>query len=163
MTDATTLSELWLEFRLPILMSLLGGMIGHFVKNGIIELPKFIIEYHGDAGAPSSNRFWSFIRRSWLFLIFLLGYRGKRNAGERIYFDLGFLGDLLIATGTGILAKTALAIADTDNPYAVISSALLAGYAGLSYLRGKANDDLSKTVPKELTDATGSSPRDDAK
>jgi hypothetical protein len=88
--------------------------------------------------------------------LFLLGYRGKSNATDRIFIDLGFLEDLLIAIGTGILAKTALALAETDNNFAVISSSLLAGYAGLSYLKGKANDELSQTVPEEVAGGEGS-------
>ncbi len=137
-------------FGLPIAMSLIGGLIGHFVKNGIIELPKFVIEYTEDPASWPANWFLRSLQRTGRFLLFLLGYRNRTNATDKVFFDLGFLGDLLIAIGTGILAKTALALANTDSPYAVISSSLLAGYAGLSYLKTKQNKEIASTVIETL-------------
>jgi len=49
--------------------------------------------------------------------------------------ELGFLGDLLVGIGTGILAKTALALTNTSNDFSVVSASLLAGFAGLSYIQ----------------------------
>ncbi|WP_373232038.1 hypothetical protein [Cohnella sp.] len=152
MADITTIPGFMEVFRLPIIMSLIGGLIGHFVKNGTIELPKVVIEFEDEEVDFPKNRLLLRLRRSYHYIFFILGYRRKSNASRRVFFDLGFLGDLLIAIGTGILAKTALALAETDNDFAVISSALLAGYAGLSYLKGKANEELSATVLEEVTD-----------
>lgn len=145
-------------FGLPISMSLIGGLIGHFVKNGIIELPKLVIEYDEEGITLSSNWFVKWIQRVYYFLIFLIGLRNKRNAKKKIFIDLGFLGDLLIAIGTGIVAKTALAMAKTDDDFAVISSSLLAGYAGLSYLKGKQNNDLANSVPEEIVESNSKEP-----
>ncbi|WP_239617658.1 hypothetical protein [Cohnella mopanensis] len=150
MADMTTISGFIEVFRLPVIMSLIGGLIGHFVKNGTVELPKIVIEYEVNEIELSHNRLLAWFQRIYRFIFFILGYRKKSNETKRVFFDLGFLGDLLIAIGTGVLAKTALALAETDNDFAVISSALLAGYAGLSYLKGKANEELSKTVPEEV-------------
>lgn len=150
MADVTTFSGFMEVFRLPIMMSLLGGLIGHFVKNGTVELPKLVIEFDDEETILLPNRFLLWFRRFFHFIFFILGFRRKSNATKRVFFDLGFLGDLLIAIGTGILAKTALGLAETDNDFAVISSSLLAGYAGLSYLKGKANEELSGTVPEEV-------------
>jgi len=149
----TTVSEFMHWFGLPIAMSLIGGLIGHFVKNGIIELPKVVIEYTEDAETISSNWALRVLQRTGRFLLFLLGYRNERNASAKVFFDLGFLGDLLIAIGTGILARTALAMANTDNPYAVISSSLLAGYAGLSYLKSKQEKEITSTVLETMEES----------
>ncbi len=156
MADVTTISGFMEVFRLPIIMSLIGGLIGHFVKNGTVELPKLVIEFDVEEMVFSQNRLLLWLQMSYHFIFFILGYRRKNNATKRVFFDLGFLGDLLIAIGTGILAKTALALAETDNDFAVISSALLAGYAGLSYLKGKANAELSETVLVEVPGRDGS-------
>ncbi|MCA0754793.1 hypothetical protein KP806_06995 [Paenibacillus sp. N4] len=137
-------------FGLPISMSFIGGFIGHFVKNGIVEMPKLVIEYDEEGLKLSPNWLLKWIQRIYYFIIFILGLRDQRNAKKKIFFDLGFLGDLLIAIGTGILAKTALAMASTDDPYAVISTSLLAGYAGLSYLKSKQNKELADLFPEEL-------------
>ena len=142
----TSIAQFIQMFGLPIAMSLIGGLIGHFVKNGIIELPKFVIEYTEDPASWPANRLLRSLQRTCRFVLFLLGYRNRTNATDKVFFDLGFLGDLLIAIGTGILAKTALALANTDSPYAVISSSLLAGYAGLSYLKSQQNKDIANTV-----------------
>ncbi|WP_256760001.1 hypothetical protein [Cohnella sp. WQ 127256] len=159
MADINTLTGFFEVFRLPIIMSLIGGLIGHFVKNGIVELPKIVIEYDEEHIVLSRNRLLSWLQRIYHFIIFILGYRQKSNETKRVFFDLGFLGDLLIAIGTGIVAKTALGLAETDNDFAVISSSLLAGFAGLSYLKGKANEELSKTVPEEVIGSDDSTPQ----
>ncbi|GBF76762.1 hypothetical protein PA598K_05249 [Paenibacillus sp. 598K] len=150
MEQISTVSEFMHWFGLPVAMSLIGGLIGHFVKNGIIELPKVVIEYTEDPETMSSNWALRVLQRTGRFLLFLLGYRNERNASAKVFFDLGILGDLLIAIGTGILAKTALAMANTDSPYAVISSSLLAGYAGLSYLKAKQDKEIASTVIESL-------------
>ncbi|MEV5028918.1 hypothetical protein [Paenibacillus sp. LPE1-1-1.1] len=145
-------------FGLSISMSLVGGLIGHFVKNGIIELPKLVIEYDEDGIALSSNWLIKWIQRSYYFAIFVIGFRNHSNAKKKIFFDLGFLGDLLIAIGTGILAKTALSMANTTDNFAVVSSSLLAGYAGLSYLKSKQNKEFADLFPEEMDDPNPRTP-----
>lgn len=154
----STFNEFIQVFGLPISMSLIGGLIGHFVKNGIVELPKLVIEYDEEGLTLSSNWFVKWIQRLYYFLIFVIGFRNHNNAKKKIFFDLGFLGDLLIAIGTGILAKTALAMANTSDNFAVISSSLLAGYAGLSYLKGKQNKELADLFPEEMDDQNPRTP-----
>lgn len=139
-------------FGLPISMSLVGGLIGHFVKNGIIELPKLVIEYDEEGITLSSNWFIKWLQRLFYFVIFVIGFRDHSNAKKKIFFDLGFLGDLLIAIGTGILAKTALSMANTTDNFAVVGSSLLAGYAGLSYLKSKQNKEFADLFPEEMDD-----------
>lgn len=145
-------------FGLAISMSLIGGLIGHFVKNGIIELPKLVIEYDEDGLTLSSNWFVKWIQRLYYFVIFIIGIRDHSNAKKKIFFDLGFLGDLLIAIGTGILAKTALSMASTTDNFAVVSSSLLAGYAGLSYLKGKQNKEFADLFPEEMDEPNPRTP-----
>lgn len=147
-------------FGLSISMSLVGGLIGHFVKNGIIEMPKLVIEYDEEDLKISSNWFFKWFQRLYYFVIFVIGIRNHSNAKKKIFFDLGFLGDLLIAIGTGILAKTALSMADTTDNFAVVSSSLLAGYAGLSYLKSKQNKEFAELFPEEIDDPN---PRTEAK
>ncbi|MBD2867420.1 hypothetical protein [Paenibacillus arenilitoris] len=156
----STVREFFEVFGLPISMSLIGGLIGHFVKNGIVELPKLVIEYDEEGLALSPNRFYKFMQRIYFFLVFMIGFRNHRNAKKKIFFDLGFLGDLLIAIGTGILAKTALSMANTTDSFAVVSSSLLAGYAGLSYLKGKQNKELAELVPEEMETQNPRTPSD---
>lgn len=150
MDEIQSFNDFLAVFGLPVSMSLIGGLIGHFVKNGIIELPKFVIEYDEEGQTFSSNRFVKGLQRLYRFLFFMIGYRNGAGAKKIIFFDLGFLGDLLIAIGTGILAKCALAMSNTDNQFAVISSALLAGYAGLSYLKAKQSKEIADTVIEQL-------------
>lgn len=145
-------------FGLSISMSLIGGLIGHFVKHGIIELPKLVIEYDEDGLTLSSNWFIKWIQRLYYFIIFIIGFRDHSNAMKKIFFDLGFLGDLLIAIGTGILAKTALSMANTTDNFAVVSSSLLAGYAGLSYLKGKQNKEFADLFPEEMDEPNPRTP-----
>ncbi|WP_028610195.1 hypothetical protein [Paenibacillus harenae] len=154
----STVQEFIDAFGLPISMSLIGGLIGHFVKNGIVELPKLVIEYDEEGLPLSANWFVRWIQRLYFFFIFMVGFRNHRNAKKKIFFDLGFFGDLLIAIGSGILAKTALAMANTTDSFAVISSSLLAGYAGLSYLKGKQNKELSELFPEEMEDQNPRTP-----
>jgi len=152
MNEITSLQVFIQVFGLSISMSLIGGLIGHFVKNGIVELPRFVIEYTEENTVFSTNRFVRAFQRVYVFVLFMIGYRNEDNAKKRIFFDLGFLGDLLIAIGTGIVSKTALALANTDNDFAVISSSLLAGYAGLAYLKTKQNKEIAETVIEEIND-----------
>ncbi len=154
----TNIQQFISVFGLPISMSFIGGLIGHFVKNGIVEMPKLVIEYEEDGLPLSSNRLVKGIQRVYYFSIFVVGLRDQRNAKSKIFFDLGFLGDLLIAIGTGILAKTALAMANTSDNFAVISSSLLAGYAGLSYLKSKQNRELADLFPEEMDEQNPQSP-----
>lgn len=148
--NITNVSQFIDVFGLPVSMSLIGGLIGHFVKNGIVELPKLVIEYDEEGLNFSSNWFVKWFQRLYYFLIFVIGIRDHRNAKKKIFFDLGFFGDLLIAIGTGILAKAALEMANTTDNFTVVSSSLLAGYAGLSYLKGKQNKEFADLFPEEM-------------
>ncbi|NIK77190.1 hypothetical protein FHS15_002315 [Paenibacillus castaneae] len=156
--NITTVREFMDVFGLPVSMSLVGGLISHFVKNGIIELPKLVIEYNEEGLDLSRNWFVKWIQRIYYFIIFVIGLRNHGNAKQKIFFDLGFLGDLLIAIGTGILAKAALSMANTSDNFAIVSSSLLAGYAGLSYLKGKQNKEFADLFPEEIDDQNPRTP-----
>ncbi|MOA50098.1 hypothetical protein D3C78_1730730 [compost metagenome] len=43
-------------------------------------------------------------------------------------------------------------MANTEDSFAVVSSSLLAGYAGLAYLKGKQNKELAELVPEEMAE-----------
>jgi hypothetical protein len=142
--DITSWSGFISEFKLPVSMSLIGAMIGHFRKNGVINMPTVSISYVPGPVLENPQGFWQHIGRG-LYLIvdcilYLFGVHikrsGSRDIQERygVYIDLGFFGDLLVGIGTGILAKTALEMADVNNDFALVSGSLLAGFAGMSYI-----------------------------
>ncbi|WP_199614757.1 hypothetical protein [Paenibacillus alkalitolerans] len=133
----------WDTFKLSISVSLLGALIGHYSKNGVVQLPMFVIPYER---SDTLKGFPVWIR--WLltaidFLRFIVGFRSNvEQANKRTYFELGFFGDILIGIGTGVLAKTAVQLSETQNVYAEISAAFIAGFAGLSYIRERQRKDL---------------------
>lgn len=144
--DVNTISGFVDTFRLPIIMSLIGAMIGHFAHNGVIQFPIFVILYKKGNFLESCSWYLKPIRFIYLcfhFMIFIFGFRFTDVSTDRgIYIEMGFLGDLLIGIGTGILAKTALTLVDTKNDFAIISSSLLAGFAGLSYIKNRMKNEL---------------------
>lgn len=139
--DINTLSGFISTYRLPVLMSLTGALIGHFSHYDSIQFPMILILYKKGNFLENCAWYWMPIRIIYLcldFLIFILGLRFKEtDANIGIYIEMGFLGDLLVGIGTGILAKTALALSDVNNDFAVVSSSLLAGFVGLSYITSK--------------------------
>jgi hypothetical protein len=157
--DLTQWSIFWGTFRLPILVSLLGALIGHYSKNGVIQLPLFVILYSKSYWVQNiSDKIpWLLIKLIALpvfiiidFLSFLMGVRfDEEQSGKRIYLELGFLGDILIGIGTGILAKTAIELANTENIYAEVSTAFIAGFLGLSYIKERQRRDLGIDKPED--------------
>lgn len=135
----------WLEFKqtfaLPIIMSLIGAIIGHYGKNGIIQMPIIVIKFESGSYFKDSKWFMKPIRWFYIFfdfLFFIIGFRfHKSQDKEGVWMDLGFLGDMLIGVGTGILAKCTLAVLNTPSDFVVITTSLLAGFAGLSYIQAK--------------------------
>jgi hypothetical protein len=160
-TDLTTFNGLWSVFWLPILMSLIGAVIGHYANNGVIQFPAIAIIYekpHYLEGATECHL--KFARKIIIvlhFISFIIGFRFRESdLGNYIYIDMGFLGDLLVGIGTGILAKTAVALSGANSDFAVISSSLLAGYAGLSYFKKKDDKDLQAKVDWQRISNNGS-------
>jgi hypothetical protein len=134
------------SFKLPVSMSLIGSIIGHYRKNGVIQWPIFFIPYK--PGKFLQNCRWWLKPIRWFYIIidftlYILGIHiGEKR--ESISFDLGFLGDLLVGIGTGILAKTVVELADVKNDFAIVSASLLAGFAGMSYIISLQNKDVGK-------------------
>ncbi|WP_261133799.1 hypothetical protein [Bacillus sp. Marseille-Q3570] len=147
--NITTFKEFWVQFNLPIIMGLIGAVIGHYRNHGVIQLPTISIPYR----IPIQLKGWYNITKFPLhiiilividFICFIIGLRiWKRDTDdeeildETIMIDLGFLGDMLIGVAAGILAKTAIELADVQSQFALISTSLLAGFAGLSYLKSQ--------------------------
>lgn len=156
--DISLWDNFWETFRLSILMSLLGALIGHYSKNGVIQLPLFVIPYEKGEIAKKAAAYWRILK--WPFIMidyvrFLIGLRSnEEQAGKRTYFELGFLGDILIGIGTGILAKTAIELSETQNVFAEISASFISGFAGLSYIRERQKKDLG-IHDDEGTDGSG--------
>lgn len=146
--DTNTFSGFVDTFRLPIIMSLIGALIGHFAHNGVLQFPTIVIMYKKGNYLEGCKWYLKPIRVTYLcfhFFIFSLGIRFSEISTDRgIYIEMGFLGDLLIGIGTGILAKTTLSLVDTKNDFAVISASLLAGFAGLSYFKDKMKNELDQ-------------------
>ncbi|UQD52322.1 hypothetical protein C0971_10090 [Bacillus methanolicus] len=131
-----SISTFWDAFKLPVSMSLIGAIIGHYRKNGVIQWPIFSISY--EPGPYFTNlKGWAYpLRVLYLFIDFILYVIGIHIGKKRepVSFDLGFFGDLLIGIGAGILAKVVIELGDIKNEFALISSSLLAGFAGMSYM-----------------------------
>ncbi|ABO68176.1 hypothetical protein GTNG_2831 [Geobacillus thermodenitrificans NG80-2] len=134
------------SFKLPVLMSLIGSIIGHYRKNGVIQWPIFFIPYQ--PGEFLKGCVWWLKPIRWFYIIidftlYIFGIHiGKKR--DSIAFDLGFLGDLLVGVGTGILAKTVVELSDVKNDFVIVSVSLLAGFAGMSYIISLQNEDVGK-------------------
>jgi hypothetical protein len=111
-------------------------------------MPTIVISYQ--IGPYFQRNIWYIkpIRTVYIIIEFLFYFIGLRfNLSQRkeaILIDLGFFGDMLIGIGTGILAKCGLAVVDSPSDFAVISTSLLAGFAGLSYIQSKQKEDFKK-------------------
>lgn len=133
----------WDTFKLSISVSLLGALIGHYSKNGVVQLPMFVIPFERSAFIKQLPLVLRWPLTALDFIRFIVGFRSnEEQANRRTYFELGFLGDILIGIGTGILAKTAVQLSEMQNIYAEISAAFIAGFAGLSYIRERQRKDL---------------------
>ncbi|ANS74763.1 hypothetical protein AWM70_09280 [Paenibacillus yonginensis] len=154
MHAAVSWPEFWSTFRVSILISLLGALIGHYSKNGVIQFPLFVIPYERSSWFSQCLDYplkWGNLLRKVIvylllgpidLLLFVIGFRGDQYGSKRVYLELGWMGDILIGVGTGILAKTAVEMAGTNNLYAEVSAAFIAGFAGLSYIRDRQRKDL---------------------
>lgn len=131
-----SLNEFWDYFKLPISMSLIGAIIGHYRKNGVIQWPIFNIAYEKGPFFENKSGIMKIIRCIYLFfdfIFYIIGIHiGKKR--EPVSFDLGYFGDLLVGIGAGIIAKCIIEVGDVENQFALISSSLLAGFAGMSYM-----------------------------
>jgi len=152
-------------------MSLLGALIGHYTKNGVIQLPLFVIPYEKGKWVQNMTPAIPLVGNVVMgilifldFIRFILGFRGNQEqAGRRPFLELGFLGDILIGVGTGVLAKTATEMAGTENVFAEISAAFLAGFAGLSYILSRKEQkerELNEEPvnPDDLVQSSGQQP-----
>jgi hypothetical protein len=147
-------TDFWETFRLSISISLLGALIGHYSKNGVIQFPLFVIPYERSEWFTRCLeyplRWGNILRKIVVYLLlgpvdvvlFILGFRGEQLGSKRGYLELGLLGDILIGIGTGVLAKTAVEMAGSHNLFAEVSAAFIAGFAGLSYIRERQRKDL---------------------
>ncbi|PGP33850.1 hypothetical protein [Bacillus thuringiensis] len=150
LNDVTTsLSALYLEFRVAIIASLIGAIIGHFKSNGYIQMPTVIIDYEKTIickeDSPILLKFLNWLICPFEIALFLVGIRfGENKEKGAIFIELGFIGDMLVGIGAGILAKAALSLAATTNGYSVISTSLLAGFGGLSYIQSQQTKSLNQ-------------------
>lgn len=137
--DLNTWSGFWETFRLPIAMSLIGAVIGHYRKNGVIQMPIVSISYSRGPHFADLKGFFRTFRVLYLivdFIVYIFGLRWDSNRPrDAVWVDLGFLGDMLVGVGTGIIAKAGMTVTNTNNTYSVVSASLLAGFAGLSYVQ----------------------------
>ncbi|QSS98609.1 hypothetical protein IMZ31_10850 [Pontibacillus sp. ALD_SL1] len=147
MDQVYSLVELWDIFKLAILVSLVGALIGHYKRNACILLPIVSIDFKFkgfEEWSRSSHR--GLIKALMLivtianacvsFLLFLVGIRyGDNKNTDPILFELGVIGDLIIGVGAGIIAKSTVTLTGTENQLSIIVTSLLAGYAGLSYIQ----------------------------
>lgn len=144
--DISTWGSFWVTFRLPVAMSLLGAVIGHYRKNGVIQFPIVSISYQRGPHLADLKSWFRPLRWVYLFIDFItyvIGLRwDKGRPREAVLIDLGFLGDMLVGVGTGILAKTGLSATNTTSVWATVSTSLLAGFAGLSYIQSMQLKDI---------------------
>lgn len=143
-----SLYSLFIEFRVAIIASLIGAIIGHYKSNGFIQMPTVTINYE-QSNVCKGNVWLTPI--NWIIcaveiILFILGIRfGKNRKKGTIVIELGFMGDMLVGIGAGILAKATLSLADTTNLYSVISASLLAGFGGLSYIQSQQSKSLNRS------------------
>lgn len=145
----SSLSALYLEFRVAIIASLIGAIIGHFKSNGYIQMPTVIIDYEKTnffkADSPILLKSLNWLICPFEISLFLVGIRfGNNKEKGAIFIELGFIGDMLVGIGAGILAQSALSLAETTNVYSVISTSLLAGFGGLSYIQSQQTKSLNQ-------------------
>jgi hypothetical protein len=156
-SSITSWADFWQTFGVSILVSLLGALIGYYAKNGVIQFPLIVIPYQK---SPWLIR-WLDYRSKWgnelrrmlvvIFctpvdlLLFIIGFRSDETDHQRVYLELGFLGNILIGIGTGVLSKAAIEIAGSQSTFAEVSAAFIAGFAGLSYIQALQQKDLGIT------------------
>ncbi|TSB47138.1 hypothetical protein [Alkalicoccobacillus porphyridii] len=143
-----TFSDFYDYFWLPVLSACIGGLLGHFHKNQLsFKMPTLVVdEYIRNEPLVytgfGKNRASNWLIKSWRtmhglidYLLYLLGVRqGNNKEKESIKVNLGYLGDLLVAIGAGILAKAGMSVAGDPGSMPVIVTSFLAGFAGLSYI-----------------------------
>ncbi|MEK4568789.1 MULTISPECIES: hypothetical protein [Bacillus] len=139
------------KLLVSLICSLIGSLIGHFKLNGVISLP--VVYFFYECNLKYENGEWkkNLIKLPLIiidFLLFLIGLRFKNNLRQgAITLELGFLGDMLVGVGTGIIAYSAVMASGTTSMPALMTSSLLAGYGGFTYLQkmqGKSEREQNK-------------------
>ncbi|MFC0522817.1 hypothetical protein ACFFGV_04335 [Pontibacillus salicampi] len=154
MEEVKSLMELWEAYKVAILVSLVGALIGHYKRNSCILLPIVSLDYKFKDFKKLKRKSYSTIVRSVMFvlttlkafvyfILFLVGVRfGDNKDTDPILFELGVLGDLIIGVGAGVIAQSTITMSGTHNQLSVVVTALLAGFAGLSYIQKFQKDSL---------------------
>jgi hypothetical protein len=149
--NSSTYKYSWDTLLISILISLLGAIIGHFRTNGSIQMPVIIITYKKPDLHKINISNWFYL--TWYnliyllidFLLFLVGIRiGTNKESSSISIELGFLGDLLVGVGTGVLAFATIGITGSKNTFSLITTSLLAGFGGFSYIQSVQEDRFKK-------------------
>jgi hypothetical protein len=139
----------WDSLRIAIYISLLGSMIGHLKANGNVQMPFILIDYKKPTFL-SSRRFMQPMNIVFLiidFVLFFLGIRtGNNKDSESVILELGFIENLIVGVGAGVLAFATMGITKTDNIFMLISTAFLAGYGGFSYIQSVSTNNFDKSA-----------------
>ncbi|AFJ61921.1 MULTISPECIES: hypothetical protein [Bacillus amyloliquefaciens group] len=152
-------------FYIALIASLIGSLIGHFKINGVITFPVVYIYYSKNVSFKNCSwyeYFWKIPLLIIDFILFLVGFRFGRNTDSgSLTLEPGFFGDLLVGVGTGILAYAAVGASGAKGIFIVLTTSLLAGYGGFTYIQkaqGKEEDknfkeskmpEIDITDPKE--------------
>lgn len=150
--SSKTYNHDWDSFLFSIVISLLGAIIGHLRINGSIQMPVILITYKKANSLTDTKSKWytNLFKLLWLpfdFLLFLIGFRvGNNKEASAIAIELGFLGDMLVGVGTGALAFAAIGLTGSENIYSLMTTALIAGYGGFSYIQSIQEDSFNKNT-----------------
>ncbi|KGP73366.1 hypothetical protein [Pontibacillus yanchengensis] len=147
MEDFKTLVELWEIYKVAILVSLVGALIGHYKRNSCILLPIVSIDYKFKDFKRLKRKSYSTFKKGLMgllitlkafvyFVLYLVGIRfGDNKDTDPILFELGVIGDLIIGIGAGVIAQSTIIMSGAHDQLSVVVTALLAGFAGLSYIQ----------------------------
>lgn len=144
--SSSTFTHDWESFLFSIVMSLLGALIGHLRINGSIQMPVIFITYNKTISLKVTKKDWYTIPIRLLhfmfdILLFLIGFRiGNNKENSAIAIELGFLGDMLVGVGTGVLAYATIGLTGSENTFSLMTTSLIAGYGGFSYIQSVQED-----------------------
>ncbi|MCY8944295.1 hypothetical protein [Bacillus atrophaeus] len=131
-----------------ITMSMVGAIIGHLKSNGSIQMPLLLIDYKRKKDHRNVKIFKNplkFLRICFDFLLFLIGIRhGMNKNSNSLSLELGVFGDLIVGIATGSLSFAALGLSGANNTFTLITTSMLAGFGGFSYIENMQIKNMNK-------------------
>ncbi|WP_332276161.1 hypothetical protein [Bacillus subtilis] len=131
-----------------IIMSMIGALVGHLKSNGSIQMPLLLIDYKRKKDQRNVKIYKNPLKFSRIaidFLLFLIGIRHGRNKNsDSLSLELGVFGDLIVGIATGSLSFAALGLSGANNTFTLITTSILAGFGGFSYIQNLQIENMNK-------------------